>query len=131
MGLDGANRETLIGKYWQRCEETLSDADFNISVSRWRTAANRLYYSAFYAVCALFVKDGYPIRSHRGAKAVLGEKYVLTGKISVEISSIFNKLETLRDKADYDIVFEATEKDISLFRPKVQLFIETVKQLVF
>jgi uncharacterized protein (UPF0332 family) len=130
MGLKDTDRETLIKLYWDRCCRTLADADNAISTESWNMAANRLYYAVFYAVSALFVKDGCPIKSHRGAKALLGKQYVVTGKIDKETSRIFSQLETLRDMADYDVVFQATKEEIMDFRPQADDFIAAIKGLM-
>ena len=130
MGLNDTDKDSLIKLYWERSERTLADADTAIASQSWNMAANRLYYSVFYAVSALFVKDGCPIKSHRGAKAVLGQRYVVTGKINQEVSRIFSQLESLRDKADYNILFEATKDEIMEYRPKVDEFISVIKSLM-
>lgn len=93
-------------------------------------AANRLYYSLFHATSALFVNDGVAVSCHRGVKAKLGQHYILTGKMSAEHSQFLAKMETLRDKADYNIMFVATEEDIL---PNVELaesFIKTIEQMI-
>ena len=130
MSLNDIDRDSLIKLYWERSERTLADADTAIASQSWNMAANRLYYSVFYAVSALFIKDGYPIKSHRGAKAVLGLRYVVTGKVSQETSRIYSQLETLRDMADYDVVFQATKDEIMEYRPKVDVFISVIKSLM-
>lgn len=38
--------------------------------------------------------------------------------------------ETLRDKADYDVTFTATEKEILTFQPLVSSFIQKIKDLI-
>ena len=68
MGLRDMDRETLVSLYWERCKEALADADAAIASERWNNAAGRIYYAVFYAVCTLFVKDGHPIKTHRGKK---------------------------------------------------------------
>ncbi len=101
-----------------------------MQAKKWSMAANRLYYAAFHAVTALFVADGHPVGSHKGAKSVLGQYYVLTGKISTEHSKLFAQLETLREKADYNIMFEAEEKDIIPKVSKAKEFIATIENLI-
>ncbi len=130
MGLKDIDRETLVKMYWERCEEALTDADNAIACEGWNNAANRIYYAVFYAVSALFVKDGHPIKSHRGAKAVLGQQYVVTGKIDPEISHIFSQLETLRGRADYNVAFLATREEIMDYRPKADAFIAAIRMLM-
>lgn len=130
MGLNNIDRDTLVDIYWERCKNTLSDADSAISLRRWNMAANRIYYSVFYAVSALFVKDGHPIKSHRGAKAVFSQHYILTGKVEREWLTYFSQLETLRDKADYNVIFQATEEETTANRQKLKQFIAIIKKLI-
>ena len=130
MGLKDIDRETLMKMYWEKCQNALIDADTAIASGRWNMAANRIYYSVFYAVSTLFVKNGHPIKTHRGVKSVLSKEYVLTGKINRESFTFFSQLETLRDKADYNVSFLATEEEINDYRPKVDDFIATIKKLI-
>jgi len=43
---------------------------------------------------------------------VLNKEYVLTGRIDVESAHFFAELESLRDAADYNVFFQATEEEI-------------------
>lgn len=129
MGLDNENREIMIDLYWKKSINTLKEADDAIQCKNWSNSAGRIYYSVFYAICSLFIKDGHPINSHRGAKSVLYLQYVSKGLIDNKFSSLFAKLETLRDKADYNVFFEASEEDVMKFRPQVDDFLEIIKDL--
>ncbi len=130
MGLNDTDRATLVKMYWERSRNILAEVDVAIANSCWYAAANRIYYAVFYAVCALFIKDGYPIKSHRGAKNVLNKEYVLTGRIDVESAHFFAELESLRDAADYNVFFQATEEEIMEYRPIVDIFISDIKNLI-
>lgn len=130
MEVKETDRETLTKTYWKRSISALTDADVAIASERWNNAAGRIYYAVYYAVCSLFVNDGFQIKSHRGAKNVLNKEYVLTGKINKELSRFFSQMETLRDEADYDMFFEATKEDIMDYRPKAEAFIAAVKKLL-
>lgn len=77
-----------------------------------------------------FIRNGIPINSHRGIKVIFSKEFVLTGKISHETSKILSQLETLRDKADYNVLFEATKEDIMDYRPKADAFIAAVKKML-
>ena len=93
-------------------------------------AANRLYYALFHVTSALFINDGLEVRSHRGIKSKLGEHYILTGKLSSDYSCFLAKMETLRDRADYNIQFMAAEKDILPNLPLAKDFIETIEKMI-
>ena len=61
---------------------------------------------------------------------VLNKEYVLTGRIDVESAHFFAELESLRDAADYNVFFQATEEEIMEYRPMVDTFISDIKNLI-
>ena len=130
MSLTTEDRSTLVGLYLKKCDETLEDARFNRSQQRWNVTANRLYYALFHAITALFVSDGVPVSSHNGAKIRFGKEYVLTGLASEEEGKLLSRMETLRERADYDATFSATESMIDERFALVENMIEHLKELV-
>jgi len=94
MGLNEENRKVLVDLYWEKATQTYLDAEWAISAKKWNVAANRIYYAAFHAVTALFIKDGFAVSSHRGSKAALGQRYVLTGKLSSQDGKLYAQLST-------------------------------------
>ena len=109
----------------------MEDALLNCSQARWNAAANRLYYSLFHALTALFVSDGIPVRSHSGMKVKFGKEYVLTGKASEEEGKLLSQMETMRERADYDATFTASESVIKERTESVRNMIQHIKELIF
>lgn len=130
MSLNESERTTLVDLYLGKAWGTYRDAQLAANSKSWGMAANRLYYALFHAVTALFVHDGVDVGSHRGVKAKLGQHYVLTGKIRVEHSQFLARMETLRDKADYNIMFVAKEDDVLPNLPLAENFIKTIEHLI-
>ena len=126
MSLSEKERSTLVKLYLSKAWQTCSDAKIAAGAQSWSMAANRLYYALFHAATALFVHDGIAVGSHRGIKAILGQHYILTGKISGEYAKFLARLETLRDKADYNIMFEASEGDVIPNMETAELFIKEI-----
>jgi len=89
-----------------------------------------LYYALFHTLTALFVHDGISLGSHKGVKIVFGREYVLTGKASEEDAHLLSRMEAMRNKADYDCTFAATEELINERFPEVEAMILRVKQLI-
>ena len=58
--------ETLIHYRLDRAQESLDDARLLAEAERWNACVNRLYYSCFYAVSALLVRDGLSSSRHMG-----------------------------------------------------------------
>src|SRR5207302_1259901 len=75
-------------------------------------ALNRLYFAGFHLAAALLASGGIEAKSHRGLNTLLGLHYVKTGRLDHRFQQTLSRLETWRDKADYDIGFVA---DAALF----------------
>ena len=131
MNLKDDERQTLVNLYLSKSDEAMEDARLNISQARWNAAANRLYYSLFHALTALFVGDGIPVRSHSGMKVKFGKEYVLTGLASEEEGKLLSQMETMRERADYDATFTASEPIIKERTEAVEKMIQHIKELIF
>ena len=66
--------ETLICYRLERAQESLEDARLLADADRWNACVNRLYYSCFYAVSALLVRDGLSSSRHTGVRSLLNRK---------------------------------------------------------
>lgn len=130
MSLKDEERDTLIQLYLAKSDETLEDARLNRSQARWNTTANRLYYALFHAITALFVSDGIPVHSHNGMKIRFGKEYVLTGLATDEEGKLLSQMETMRERADYDATFQATQALIDERFYAVENMIQHIKELV-
>ena len=130
MALNEQNRNNLVTLYWDKAIQTQEEAEVAIANEKWSMSANRIYYMLFHAVTALFVKNGLKVGTHRGAKVMLGEYFVLPGKISPDQGRLFAQLETMRDKADYDIIYSATQTEVMTLYPQATAFLATIKELL-
>ncbi len=130
MSLKDEERQTLINLYLHKSDEALEDARLTSSQARWNVAANRLYYSLFHAITALFVSDGIPVHSHNGMKVKFGQEYVLTGLATEEEGKLLSQMETMRERADYDAVFTASEAIIKERMEAVESMLRHIKELV-
>ena len=130
MSLKEEERKTLVDLYLSKCDETLNDARLTRDQGRWNASANRLYYALFHAITALFVSDGIPVHSHNGMKIKFGKEYVLTGLATDEEGKLLSKMETMREHADYDATFTATEALINERFDQVEKMILHIKVLI-
>ena len=123
MSLNDEERAALVALEMEKAQKLLVDAEQIAALQIWDTVANRLYYAAFHAASALMIHDGHPVNSHRGMVAMLGMHYVKAGILSVDEGRLYSQLQTMRDKGDYNVGFNATAND-------VQPFIELTKNFV-
>lgn len=63
----------------ETAEEALEDARIMMEKARFRAATNRLYYTAFYILLAIFLKKKTRLKSHSGVKSLFHEQFVKTG----------------------------------------------------
>ena len=128
--MEKQDKEILVDLYLSKGEETFADAVLCIENGRWNSAANRLYYAVFHVLNALLVSDEKPACSHKGMRLAFGKNYVLTGLASEEEAHLLSRMETMRNKADYDCMFSAKADVVSELYPQVRDFVEHMKSLV-
>lgn len=93
----------------------------------WETIANRLYYAAYNAVSALLIANGDTAQTHSGVIHIFGLHFIKTGKVSVEMGRLYNKLFTMRLTGDYDDTYGLTEEDVvPLIAPAKELINTTI-----
>ena len=131
MSLREEERLTLVNLYINKSDETLEDARLTYSQERWNASANRLYYALFHMITALFVSDGVPVHSHNGMKVNFGKEYVLTGLATDAEGKLLSQMETMRERADYDVTFTASKELLDERFDAVENMIHHMKELVF
>ena len=129
MSLNDEERRILVDHERQKARQTFAQAETLSRDGYWDGVANRLYYAAFHAVNALLIHDGHSVRTHHGASSTFRQLYIKTGILPVQVSEHYSVLQTMRDKADYNCSFDATQKLVEpLIKPTQQL-IDTVLKL--
>jgi len=124
------NKSDLIKYRIKRANETIQEIDTLLELKYYHTAANRLYYSCFYAISALLLKDDLLIKTHKGIRNQFALKYINTGIISEQLGDYFNEIFQYRQTGDYDDLIEIDEETIlKLYEPAKKL-IEEIGKLV-
>lgn len=130
MSLTGEERKIIVDLEIEKSRRTFSEIEVLRQASLWDNIANRLYYAAFHAVSALLINDGHFVGTHQGAVVMLHQHYVKTGILSKEDGAFYSQLQTMREKADYNCTYYATEEDTA---PRIALtenFIEKIVELI-
>lgn len=102
----GVAARLLIEKSNRNMEQAIRNAD----IGYWDLVANRLYYAVFHAVTAMLLVDGIKTGTHKGTSAQFGRFYVLSGVFSRQDGILYSRLQTMREKADYQNVFTLEEE---------------------
>src|SRR5688572_18098055 len=93
--------QALIQYRLERAQESLDDALLMANAESWNTYVNRLYYSCFYAVSALLVRDGLSSSRYTGIRSLFNQHYVRTGVVPRDLARLYNDLFERRQESDY------------------------------
>lgn len=128
-GLKDEDRREIVKYRLEKSLRTYYEAVGSISNGYVETAANRLYYAAYYAVSALLVSYKYEASTHNGVIQMFGLAFIKTKIIERRFGTIFNQLFFLRMTGDYeDRHFLNLEEDVKpLVEPTKELIDITTK----
>lgn len=111
----------------EKSDRNMEQAKANASLEYWDLVANRLYYSVFHAVTALMQTDGMKMGTHKGTSSQFGQHYILTGIFERKDGILYSRLQTMREKADYQNTFTLTpEEGIKLIEATEDLRIRVI-----
>ncbi len=131
MSLSEEQRQVAIQLLVEKSDRNLQQAVVNAEFGYWDLVANRLYYSIFHIVTALLMKDGIKVQTHKGTSSQFGRYYVLTGKFDREDGSLYSRLQTMREKADYQNVFNLNSVDGEKLLAQTRILQEKIKATLY
>lgn len=108
--MDADQRRVAIELLIEKSDRNLQQAIVSAGLGYWDLVANRLYYSIFHVVTALLLKDGIKTKSHKGTSSQFGKYYVLSGKFGRDDGILYSRLQSMREKADYQNVFSLDDE---------------------
>ncbi|HRW62612.1 MAG TPA: HEPN domain-containing protein [Bacteroidales bacterium] len=96
----------------------------------WNSAVNRLYYSIFYAVNAILVRNEIIAQSHSGVKSQFSLHFIKTGKFDKKYGKLLAELYDWRQKGDYESLYEFdSESVLPLFNEVLEMIQVIEKEL--
>jgi uncharacterized protein (UPF0332 family) len=123
-----------IGDYIQyrieKSDQAYKDALLLVNSGSWNGSINRLYYTCYYLVSALTLKDGIETKTHSGLRNQLNLHYVKNGKIPMEMGRLYSDLFDSRQKGDYGDMYDFDKETVESLLIPVKEFIDTLKQLL-
>lgn len=123
-------RKTYVAYRIRRAQETMQEISILTENKLWNTCANRLYYAAFYAVCALLLQEGYATQTHKGVRTLFAQHFIKTGMISVENGRTYSILSDRRQSGDYGDLTDWTEEDILPLIEPTRRLIDAVRAFI-
>jgi uncharacterized protein (UPF0332 family) len=100
-----SNPVTVAG-YMQKAERALDEARLLLREKKTEGACSRAYYAMHDAAHAALLATGHqapdtPIKTHHSLIAAFGKELVLGGRIDAAFGRAFNKVQDMRQLADY------------------------------
>lgn len=130
MSLSNEERRIIVDLEMEKSHKTLSQIDYLQAGQLWETIANRLYYGAYHAVCALLIKNGIQVGTHKGAVVMFNKEFVRTGKIAADEGHLYSQLQSLRERGDYNCYINTNEQEIRpLIDPTFKL-VQRIEELI-
>ncbi len=123
-------KNDLIRYRLERAYDTFEDAEILAERAKWNSSINRLYYSAYYAVMALLLYTDLHPTTHSGAKSNFSQYFIHTGKIDKYYGKIYSQLFTMRQKGDYDDLFNFTEGKVLPYFTPVRDLIKIIDDII-
>lgn len=125
-----SNKDDYIKYRFHRSEETFDEALILAEKEKWNAVLNRLYYSCFYAVISLLLKNNIETQTHEGARTQFGLHFIKAGKIDKKYGKLFSKLFDLRQKGDYGDLFDFDKMVVEPLIDQVKEFVEVIKKQI-
>ena len=130
MSLTSEERELMKQLHLDKAHACLSDGEQLLGMESVSAAANRFYYAVFHAIHALFVARGIQSKSHHGTNAQFHQHFIKTGLIEPKFGHFIAVMENMREKADYDVIYDVTREDIEALKPLAYELIQQIEQLL-
>lgn len=100
--LSDRDRREIVLFRMEKAESTYREALVCLKENLVNASANRLYYSAYYAIAALLIANGISARTHNGIKSMFAAHFIKTKLIDVSFMTILSRLMSLRMTGDYE-----------------------------
>ena len=121
--LSDTDRIEVVKYRLEKASRTYKEAIGSINNGYVETAANRLYYAAYYAVSALLISFKYEASTHNGVIQIFGKAFLKNEIIDKKYGKIFNQLFSLRLTGDYEDrhILDMTTEVLPLVEPAKEL----------
>ena len=108
-------RTEMISYWWLKAQDSLSSARREIDADSYSFAMNRLYYAAFYGVCAVLLEREQSFRKHSGVRAAFHRQFIKSGELDRKWGQLYDQLFEDRQEGDY-VVFISFEQEYVQFQ---------------
>ena len=113
-----------------KASEALEAAKLLAENNSWNACVNRLYYTCYYAVSALLLKNGTSAQTHTGLKSQFNLHFIKTGAIEKSFGKLYADLMDWRQKGDYGDMFDFDKTTVEPLLKPVEQFLDKITSLI-
>lgn len=113
-----------------KANEALHDAKLLAENYSWNACVNRLYYTCYYAVSALLLKNGISTQTHTGLKTQFNLHFIKTGIVERDLGKLYINLMDWRQKGDYGDLFDFNKETVEPLLEPVEKFLSEITTLI-
>jgi len=124
------SKADLINYRIQRAFESLDEAKILAKKNHWNTVANRLYYSCFYIVNALFSKHDLITKTHSGTKSEFHKSFIKTGVFDKSFGKLYSELFDKRQEGDYQDFYSFEKDEIEPIINSTEQFVSIIENYI-
>jgi uncharacterized protein (UPF0332 family) len=110
--------------------EALADAELLLDAERYRSAANRLYYAAFYAAVAALLTKRLEYSKHSAVIAFFDREFIRSGQLPKEYSRTLHRAFNERQQDDYMPFVEVDAGEIKSLFADVQTLVNGIVEYI-
>lgn len=125
-----ADKSTLIQYRMKRAGETLDEAKLVAKNDRLLLAANRIFYSAFYAVSALGIKNDFITTKHGQLLGWFNQNFVKSKLVEKRLGEFYRNAFLMRQRSDYDDFVEFDKESIDEKLKLAPEFIDKISEIL-
>jgi uncharacterized protein (UPF0332 family) len=122
--------ETALSLMSFRLQQARNSLESALDTKDFQTAANRSYYSIFYAMRALQALDRFDSKKHSGVIAHFRQNYIKTGIFPVSFSDIVGNAFKVRIESDYEDFYLVSKAEVAAQVENAGIFLEAVEKYV-
>jgi len=123
-------QKTMIGLWLKKADEALASAELELNAGHTNFAVNRVYYTCFYAVTALLLRDGKQFARHSAVKSEFVRRYIKPGLVDARWNKFYQKLFDDRQEGDYVPTVSFEKADVLARLQQAREFVDLVHDLI-
>ena len=122
--------ESLRDYRMEQAREALTDAELLLDASRYRAAANRLYFACFYAATAALLTKRLQYSKHSAVIAFFDKEFISAGQLPREYSRTLHQAFSERQQDDYVPFVEMDADELSQLLAGVRTLVNGIAKYI-